>query len=116
VFGGVYWGLSTGQAGGSAALCWGHASRHSSSKHNRACAGEEGHVEIPWAMCYYGHNTTEHPGERGERRCGGGAVRAGRWRGGKEAGRHARPDGRAGGQEGTAGQAGRQHAEGSVLG
>jgi hypothetical protein len=33
VFGGVYWGLSAGRAGGSAALCWGHASRHSSSKH-----------------------------------------------------------------------------------
>ena len=196
-FGGVYWGLSTGRAGGSAALCWGHASRHSSSKHNRACAGEEGHVEIPWAMCYYGHNTTEHPGERGERRCGGGAVRrcgagvqVGEQPGGRQAsgrtgertagrrqagaggravcggqagggrsdrrpagrpsgrasGRAGGPSGRrggqasaqageragmragkrageggtseraAGGQEGTAGQAGRQHAEVSVLG
>ena len=35
VFGGVYWGLSAGRAGGSAALCWGHASRHSSSKHKQ---------------------------------------------------------------------------------
>ena len=58
-------GVSIGRAGGSVALCWGHAT--AAAVANRACAGEEG-------RCVLTATThTDHPGVR-MRRCGGGAV------------------------------------------